>query len=93
MLTRRAVAAAVACNVLEFFDFVAYAFYAVQIGRAFFPATDSQISLLLSAAVFAVGFIARPAGSIVIGYYADRIGRKPALLLTAIIMTCGTVAG
>lgn len=88
---RRAVAAAVACNVLEFFDFIVYAFYAVQIGRTYFPATDSQSSLLLSVAVFAVGFIARPAGSIVIGYYADRVGRKPALLLTAILMTFGTL--
>ncbi|MES2106268.1 MAG: MFS transporter [Pseudomonadota bacterium] len=91
MLNRRAVAAAVACNVLEFFDFIAYAFYAVQIGRAYFPATESQISLLLSVAVFGVGFIARPAGGVVIGYYADRVGRKPALLLTAVLMTFATL--
>ncbi len=91
MPSRRAVGAAVACNVLEFFDFVAYAFYAVQIGRAYFPATEGQISLLLSVAVFGVGFIARPVGGIVIGYYADRVGRKPALLMTAVLMTVGTL--
>ncbi|MES2073141.1 MAG: MFS transporter [Pseudomonadota bacterium] len=91
MLNRRAIAAAVACNVLEFFDFVAYAFYSVQIGRAFFPSSERQTSLLLSLAVFAVGFIARPVGSVVIGYYADRVGRKPALLLTAVLMTVGTL--
>lgn len=88
---RHAVAAAVICNVLEYFDFIAYAFFAVQIGRAFFPTAQSELSLLLSVAVFGVGFIARPVGSILIGYYADRAGRRPALLLTAVLMTFGTL--
>jgi len=88
---QRAIAAVVTCNALEVFDFVTYAFFAVQIARAFFPTTQPQAGLLLSVAVFGVGFIARPLGSVVIGYYADRAGRKPALLLTAMLMTIGTL--
>jgi MFS family permease len=88
---RRAIVAAVACNVLEFFDFVAYAFFATAIGRAFFPAHDPGVSLLLSVGVFGVGFVARPLGSIVIGRHADRAGRRPALFLTAVLMTCATL--
>ncbi|MFK3736347.1 MFS transporter [Massilia sp. TN1-12] len=91
MRRRRAIGAAVACNVLEFFDFVAYAFFAAQIGRAFFPSREAGASLLLSVAVFGVGFVARPVGSVVIGRFADRAGRRPALYLTAILMTCATL--
>lgn len=85
----KALAAAVACNALEFFDFVAYAYFAVQIGRTFFPATSPELNLLLSVAVLGVGFVARPLGSVVVGMYADRVGRRPALLLTAALMTVG----
>lgn len=88
---RRAVCAAVICAILEFFDFVCYAFFAVQIGHAFFPATEPNVSLLMAVAVFGMGFIARPVGSVVIGHYADRVGRRPALLLSATLMTAGTL--
>jgi len=87
----KALVAAVACNALEFFDFVAYAYFAVQIGKTFFPAVSPHLSLLLSVAVFGVGFVARPLGSIVVGIYADRVGRRPAMLLTAALMTIGTL--
>ena len=87
----KVVAATVAGNALEFYDFITYAFFAVYIGRAFFPATDSFTSLLLSVAVFGVGFVSRPLGGIVIGAYADRAGRKPAMLLTILLITVGTL--
>ncbi|WP_343732293.1 MFS transporter [Duganella sp.] len=80
----------VVCNGLEFFDFVVYAFFAQTIGKVFFPAADPNMALLLSVGVFGVGFIARPVGSLLIGRYADRAGRRPALLLSAILMTLGT---
>ena len=79
---RRIVAATVAGNALEFYDFVTYAFFAVYIGRAFFPASTPLASLLLSVAVFGVGFVTRPLGGVLIGMFADRVGRKPAMLLT-----------
>ena len=84
-----AVVATVLGNALEFYDFTTYAFFAVMIGRAFFPAHDPFISLLLSVAAFGVGFITRPLGGIVIGAYADRAGRKPAMMLSIGLMAVG----
>lgn len=85
------IAAAVAGNAMEFFDFVTYAFFAVYIGETFFPAEEPIISVLLSVAVFGVGFITRPLGGIVIGAYADHKGRKPAMMLTIALITVGTL--
>jgi len=84
-----AVVATVLGNALEFYDFTTYAFFAVMIGRAFFPSQDPFISLLLSVAAFGVGFITRPLGGIVIGAYADRAGRKPAMMLSIGLMAAG----
>jgi len=89
-VSRRVVAATVIGNALEFYDFVTYAFFAVYIGKSFFPASTPLGSLLLSVAVFGVGFVTRPVGGIVIGAYADRAGRRPALLLTIVLITLGT---
>lgn len=88
----RIVAATVAGNALEFYDFVTYAFFAVYIGKTFFPASTPLGSLLLSVAVFGVGFFARPVGGVLIGAFADRAGRRPAMLLTIVLMTVGTLA-
>ncbi len=90
-VTRGVVAAAVAGNAIEFYDFVSYAYFAVYIGRTFFPATSAYLSLLASVSVFGVGFFARPLGAWLIGMYADRRGRRPALLLTMGLMTVGTL--
>lgn len=90
-IPRKVVAATVIGNALEFYDFVTYAFFAVYIGKAFFPASTPLGSLLLSVAVFGVGFISRPLGGILIGAYADRAGRKPAMLLTIGLITVGTL--
>jgi len=84
------VAAAVAGNALEFFDFVTYAFFAVYIAEAFFPAKTEFMSLLVTVGVFGVGFVFRPLGGVIISAYADRAGRKPAMLLTIAMITIGT---
>ncbi|OJB21596.1 MFS transporter, partial [Burkholderia ubonensis] len=90
-VTRRgAIAAAVIGNWLEFFDFTVYGFFAVLIGKLYFPSSDPTTSLLLSVATFAAGFFTRPLGSIVLGVYADRNGRKAALNLTIMLMALGT---
>jgi MFS family permease len=86
-----AVVATVLGNGLEFYDFTTYAFFAVMIGRAFFPLHDPFISLLLSVAAFGVGFISRPLGGIVIGAHADRFGRKSAMMLSIGLMAVGMV--
>ena len=87
----RVVLAAIVGNWLETFDFTVYGFFAVTIGRLYFPAGDATISLLLSVATFAVGFLTRPLGSLLIGIYGDRYGRKAALTLTIVLMALGTL--
>jgi MHS family citrate/tricarballylate:H+ symporter-like MFS transporter len=82
----RHVAAVVAGNALEFYDFLTYAFFAVYIGKAFFPSSSPSASLLASLATFGVGFVTRPIGSLVIGRMGDRVGRKPAMVLTFSLM-------
>ncbi|MEA3043774.1 MAG: hypothetical protein QOJ53_670 [Sphingomonadales bacterium] len=84
-LSGRQIAAVVAGNGLEFYDFVTYSFFAVQIGRTMFPG-DAAHSLMLSLATFGVGFVSRPAGALVIGRLADRRGRKPAMILSFTLM-------
>ncbi len=88
-VTKRQVAAAVAGNALEFYDFLTYAYFAVQIGHAFFPNKSGFVSLILSLATFGVGFVLRPIGAIVIGRYADRHGRRSAMMLSFAMMGMG----
>jgi MFS family permease len=90
-LDRSAVFATVAGNALEFYDFLTYSTFAVYIGRAFFPTGNAFASLLLTLATFGVGFVTRPLGGLLIGAYADRAGRRPALMLTISLMTVGTL--
>jgi MHS family proline/betaine transporter-like MFS transporter len=87
---RRAVMAAAIGNAVEWYDFVIYAFLSQTIAKLFFPAGDETVSLLIAMATFGVGFVMRPVGAIVIGAYADRVGRKQALLLTILLMGLGT---
>lgn len=91
-LRRRRLAALAIGNAVEFYDFTVYVFFAVPIGRAFFPADAPLTALLLSVAAFGVGFLTRPLGAVVMGAYADRRGRKPAMLLTISLMALGTLA-
>ena len=88
----RAVVAATIGNALEFYDFVTYAFFAIQIGRAFFPSTSPYGSLMLSLATFGAGFVTRPIGGLVIGAYADRVGRRAAMTLSFTMMGAAIVA-
>jgi MFS family permease len=90
-LTRGSVAAIVVGNSMEFYDFVSYAFFAVYIGRAFFPSANAYGSLLASVATFGVGFLTRPLGGFLIGAIGDRAGRKPAMMLTIALITVGTL--
>lgn len=82
----RYVAAVVVGNALEFYDFLTYAFFAVYIGRAFFPSSSPTSSLLASLGAFGAGFLTRPIGGYVIGTMGDRLGRKPAMILSFSLM-------
>jgi MFS transporter, MHS family, proline/betaine transporter len=77
-------------NALEWFDFVAFGFFAVTMAKHFFPASNQLASLLTTFATFAIPFAVRPFGAFVLGAYADRHGRKTALVLTIALMTLGT---
>ncbi|MCG7359711.1 MFS transporter [Roseomonas sp. ACRSG] len=88
---RRQLAAACIGNVLEYYDFVVYAYLATTIGHKFFPSDNETAGLLASFAAFGVGFLARPLGGIVIGRLGDKKGRKAALLITIFGMALGTV--
>jgi MHS family citrate/tricarballylate:H+ symporter-like MFS transporter len=90
VLNAKQIAAVAAGNALEFYDFVTYSFFAVQIGRSLFPG-DASHSLLLSLATFGVGFASRPLGGLIIGRMADRRGRKPAMILSFALMGVGIV--
>lgn len=85
LLSRRQIAAVVAGNGLDFYDFLTYSFFSVQIGKALFP-TEGGHELLFSLATFGVGFLTRPIGSIVIGRIADTRGRRTAMLLSFVMM-------
>src|SRR5271163_3438988 len=73
-------------NMLEFYDFITYSFFAIQIGHTFFPSHSQFASLMLSLATFGAGFVTRPIGAVVIGSYSDRAGRRPAMVLSFAMM-------
>lgn len=76
-------------NALEWFDIAVYGFFASYIAHAFFPTEDPSVSLLLTFGSFGVSFLIRPLGAVVLGAYADRVGRKKALLMSIMLMMVG----
>lgn len=87
---RRVVAAGIAGNVMEWYDFSIYGFFARTIGNLYFPTGDPTTSLLAAFGVFAVGFLMRPLGAVLFGYIGDRVGRGPALLWSVVAMALPT---
>jgi MFS family permease len=91
-LTGRAILGATIGNMLEFYDFITYSFFAIQIGHTFFPSHSQFASLMLSLATFGAGFVTRPLGALVIGAYSDRVGRRPAMMLSFSMMGLAIIA-
>jgi MHS family proline/betaine transporter-like MFS transporter len=89
--SRKAIYAATIGNVMEWYDFGVFGFLAGSIALNFFPRDDPRTSLLNTFLIFGVGLVFRPLGGIVIGRMGDRRGRKPALVLTILMMAVGTV--
>src|SRR5262245_33927591 len=87
---RRVVLAATIGNALETYDFLIYGLLAVTLAKLFFPTGSELSSLLLSLATFGAGLLMRPVGAVVLGIYADRVGRKASLTLAMLVMALGT---
>ena len=86
----KTVAAASVGNALEFYDLTLFLYFAVPISKLFFPVADPTISLLLTLGSFGASYLMRPLGAVVLGLYADKAGRKPALTLSITLMMVGT---
>jgi MHS family shikimate/dehydroshikimate transporter-like MFS transporter len=80
-------------TLFEWYDFLIYAVATGLVFKhLFFPATDPAIAILLSMLTFGIGYVVRPLGGIIFGYYGDRVGRKSMLMLTLILMGISTFA-
>jgi MHS family proline/betaine transporter-like MFS transporter len=77
-------------NALEFYDLIVYGYFATTLSKLFFPTHDKTMSLLLTLGTFALSYLARPVGALVLGSYSDRCGRKASLTLSITMMTIGT---
>lgn len=88
---KRVVGAATVGNILEWYDWGAFAFVVTYIAMNFFPSQDPTAALLSTFATFGAGFVARPVGALVVGWIGDRFGRKTALMTTIYVMAVGTV--
>ncbi len=87
---RRLIAAGLIGNVLEWYDFSIYGYFASSIGRHFFPSHDPTISLIAAFGVFSAGFLTRPLGAILFGYIADHRNRERALMFSIMAMAIPT---
>ena len=77
---------------LEFYDFVIYSMFAQYIGSAFFPSSNPLESLLKSFVVFAVGYLARPLGGVILSHFGDRYGRRKVFITAMLVMSLSTVS-
>ncbi|MEC5408593.1 MFS transporter [Paraburkholderia sp. MPAMCS5] len=77
---------------LEFYDFIIYGIFAQYIGSAFFPMADPVVALVLSFAVFAIGYLSRPLGGLILSHFGDRFGRKPVFIISVMVVSLSTLA-
>jgi MHS family proline/betaine transporter-like MFS transporter len=86
----RVIVAGIAGNVMEWYDFAVYGYFAMAIGQHFFPSDDPATSLIASFGAFAAGFLMRPVGSLFFGHVGDKFGRKRALTISVMMMALPT---
>lgn len=78
-------------NLVEWYDWYAYAAFAIYFSNSFFPDSDLNAQLMNTAGIFAVGFLMRPIGGWLFGSIADKIGRKKAMTLSVLLMSFGSL--
>ena len=78
-------------NLVEWYDFYAYAAFALYFAGSFFPGTDPVVQQLNAALLFALGFIVRPIGGWLFGHLADNYGRRNSLMLSVLLMCFGSL--
>jgi MFS transporter, MHS family, alpha-ketoglutarate permease len=78
-------------NLVEWYDFYCYAFFALYFAPAFFPSGDATSQLLQTAGIFAVGFFMRPIGGWLFGRIADRVGRRTSMIMSVLMMCAGSL--
>jgi len=88
--TRRVIVTGMIGNVLEWYDFAVYGFFAATIGQEFFPHQDRVAQLLSAFGVFALGYLMRPLGGAITGHIGDRFGRCAALTFSVVAMAIPT---
>jgi MFS family permease len=76
---------------LEYYDFVIFGIFAAQIGRAFFPSQDPLVSLMVTFTTFAIGYLARPIGGLVLGRLGDKFGRRGVFLASIFVTSAATL--
>lgn len=87
----KAIFAASSGNLVEWYDFYVYAFFAIYFSKTFFPDTNQTVQLLQTSAIFAIGFLMRPIGGWIFGYIGDRYGRKNAMVISVYMMCFGSL--
>lgn len=88
---KKVILAGLVGNVMEWYDFAVYGFFASIIGVHFFPSENPAISLIAAFGAFAAGFLVRPLGGLLIGRIGDKIGRKRAMVISVMAMAVPTV--
>ena len=77
-------------NLIEWYDFYVYNFFALYFAKSFFPNANPTVQLLNTFGIYALGFLIRPVGGWVLGVYADKAGRRAALTLSVTLMCAGS---
>ncbi len=89
-INKKSLIAGFSGNILEWYDFTVYGFFATVIGTQFFPESDKVVQLISSFGVFAAGYLVRPLGGVIFGLIGDKQGRKKALVFSVIMMAVST---
>lgn len=90
VMDKRSLIAGFSGNILEWYDFTVYGFFATIIGAQFFPDEDKVVQLISAFGIFAAGYLMRPIGGVIFGHIGDKQGRKKALLMSILLMAVPT---